>query len=254
LARVLIPLPDRDFDPTEAAVPWKVLREGGHEIVFATERAATPACDPRLIDGVLFGELGATAAPKACYAEMVASKELKAPIPWESIEPAAYDALVLPGGHAPGMKQLLGSGVLQAKVGAFSDTGKPMAAICHGVLVLARAKSPATGKSALHGRRTTCRPACRSTWSASPTTFLRLGAMAGRRGLVRGEARRTTGLRRGESAVGGAGVGDGLDGRCRFGSDRLVLRVLAARGHEEERVREEREGEPMHESDGAATH
>jgi putative intracellular protease/amidase len=158
MARVLIPLPDRDFDPTEAAVPWKVLREAGHEIVFATERAATPACDPRLIDGVLFGELGAKAAPKACYAEMAASKELQAPIPWESIEPAAYDALVLPGGHAPGMKQLLGSGVLQAKVGAFSDTGKPMAAICHGVLVLARAKSPATGKSALHGRRTTCLP------------------------------------------------------------------------------------------------
>ena len=33
-----------------------------------------------------------------------------------------------------------------------------MAAICHGVLVLARAKDKATGKSVLHGRRTTCLP------------------------------------------------------------------------------------------------
>ena len=40
LVRVLIPLPDRDFDVTEVAVPWRVLRDAGHEVVFATERAA----------------------------------------------------------------------------------------------------------------------------------------------------------------------------------------------------------------------
>ena len=46
--RVWMPLPDMDFDTTEVAVPWKVLREAGHEVVFATERGgAAPACDPR---------------------------------------------------------------------------------------------------------------------------------------------------------------------------------------------------------------
>lgn len=40
-ARVLIPLPDRDFDVTEVSVPWKLLRESGHEVVFATEIAGT---------------------------------------------------------------------------------------------------------------------------------------------------------------------------------------------------------------------
>ena len=30
--RVLLPLPDRDFDVTEVAVPWAVLREAGHEV------------------------------------------------------------------------------------------------------------------------------------------------------------------------------------------------------------------------------
>ena len=158
MARVLIPLPDRDFDPTEAAVPWRMLTRAGHEVVFATEHGAAPACDPLLLTGVMFGELGAKPEPQRFYAEMVASAELGAPVRWEAIDPAAYDALVLPGGHAQGMKQYLASEVLEAKVAAFAATGKPMAAICHGVLVLARAKDPESGKSVLHGRRTTCLP------------------------------------------------------------------------------------------------
>ena len=49
--RVLIPLPDRDFDPTEVAVPWRVLCDAGHQVVFATERAGRsrppiPGCWP----------------------------------------------------------------------------------------------------------------------------------------------------------------------------------------------------------------
>jgi len=37
--RVLMPLPDRDFDVTEVAVPWRVLSEAGYQVVFATEQA-----------------------------------------------------------------------------------------------------------------------------------------------------------------------------------------------------------------------
>ena len=158
MARVLIPLPDADFDPTETAVPWHALTSAGHEVVFATEAGAVPACDPLLIGGVMFGELGAKQGPKELYAKMVASKELRAPITWSAIDPAAYDALVLPGGHAQGMKQYLGSELLQGKVASFASSGKPFAAICHGVLLLARARDPKTGKSVLHGRRTTCLP------------------------------------------------------------------------------------------------
>jgi hypothetical protein len=55
--RVLMPLPDRDFDVTEVAVPWRVLSDAGHQVVFATEQAGTvPAADPRLLTGVIFGQ------------------------------------------------------------------------------------------------------------------------------------------------------------------------------------------------------
>lgn len=158
MAKVLVPLPDHDFDPTESAVPWHALVEAGHDVVFATERGGVAACDPLLLTGVIFGQLGAKDGPKRLYAEMAASKAFVAPITWSAIDVLAFDALLLPGGHAQGMKQYLASEALQSKVAAFARTGKPVAAICHGVLVLARAKDPETGKSVLAERRTTCLP------------------------------------------------------------------------------------------------
>lgn len=157
--RILLPLPDRDFDTTEVAVPWRLLREAGHEVVFATERAnVTPACDPLLLSGVLFGQLGAEPEPKAFYREMLEERAFREPRAWGTVNVADFDALVLPGGHAPGMRQYLGSTALASKVVEFVKTGKPFGAICHGPLVLARAIDPATRRSVLFGRRTTCLP------------------------------------------------------------------------------------------------
>jgi putative intracellular protease/amidase len=158
MARVLIPLPDTDFDPTESAVPWRLLREAGHACVFATESGAVPACDPLLLTGVVFGKLGADPPAIADYRAMASDAAFLAPIRWAEIVPADFDALLLPGGHAPGMKPYLESAVLQEKLAAFAALHRPIAAICHGVLLLARARDPATGRSLLHGRRSTCLP------------------------------------------------------------------------------------------------
>ena len=157
MATVLFPLPDRDFDVTEVAVPWKLLREAGHEPVFATEGGGRPACDPLLLSGVVFGKLGARPDAIACYRELEQAAEFAAPRRWADCSAGGFDALFLAGGHAPGMRQYLGSEVVQQLVAAFFATDKPIAAICHGVLVAARAKR-ADGHSVLHGLRTTCLP------------------------------------------------------------------------------------------------
>ena len=157
--RVLIPLPDRDFDVTEVAVPWRVLTDAGHETVFATERAdEAPRADPRLLDGVLFGKLGAYDEPKRFYRDLTQADRFRAPVAWTDLRPADFDALLLPGGHAPGMRQYLSSVALQSTVAGFWRLGRPVGAICHGVLVLARAKDPVTGRSVIADRRTTCLP------------------------------------------------------------------------------------------------
>jgi putative intracellular protease/amidase len=155
--RVLMPLPDRDFDVTEVAVPWRILTAAGHAVTFATERGnAAPGGDPRLLSGVMFGKLGAAPEPQAFYRLMTETAEFRAPIAWGDIAPAEFQGLVLPGGHAPGMRQYLGSAPLQRKVAEFWSLNRPVGAICHGVLVLARTREAATGKSVIASRRTTC--------------------------------------------------------------------------------------------------
>jgi len=157
MARVLVPLPDRDFDVTEVSVPWRKLKDAGHEVIFATEDATRQPCaDPLLLTGVLFGQLGAQPEPKQFYHGLTEAPEFRNPIAWRDIVPKEFDALLLPGGHAPGMRQYLGSSLLQSKVADFWSLSRPVGAICHGVLVLARTQ--VNGRSVIFERNTTCLP------------------------------------------------------------------------------------------------
>lgn len=155
---VWIPLPDRDFDVTEVAVPWWRLTQAGHRVVFATEAGRTPAADPLLLSGVLFGQLGAAPEPKRFYRALLDDASFQRPLSWNELVPTEMDALLLPGGHAAGMRQYLGSHALQARVASFWRLGRPVAAICHGVLVLARSRDPENGRPVLATARTTCLP------------------------------------------------------------------------------------------------
>lgn len=158
MPKVLVPLPDRDFDVTEVSVPWSILRARGVEVVFATERGDVPAADPLLLRGVLFGQLGAEPDAKSLYRELAQTDGFQRPIRWSEIEPNQFDALLLPGGHAKGMRQYLESESLRKKVFDFWCLRRPVAAICHGVIVLARTTDVRTGRSVLFDRKTTCLP------------------------------------------------------------------------------------------------
>ncbi|HEY6411372.1 MAG TPA: type 1 glutamine amidotransferase domain-containing protein, partial [Ktedonobacteraceae bacterium] len=153
--QVIIPLPDRDFDTTEVSIPWKYFVEAGLQVTFSTEAGQMGQTDPRLLTGVIFGQLGAKPDAIAAYRELEKNEAFRHPIPYESIDPQEYDVLLLPGGHAKGMRQYLGSKVVQNKALEFIKQNKVVGAICHGVLVLARTIDPETGRSVLYGRRLT---------------------------------------------------------------------------------------------------
>lgn len=157
LKTVLIPLPSTDFDPTECAVPWKLLSQNGILVKFATPKGQKAQCDLRMLNGTDLGLLApflaADANGKKAYADLENSFEFQNPIPWTEVEVHQFDGLILPGGHAAGMKEYLESEVLKKIVCAFFGLNKPVGAICHGVVLVARSKE--NGQSILKGRKTT---------------------------------------------------------------------------------------------------
>jgi len=156
--RVLMPLPDHDFDPTESAVPWRLLTDAGHQVIFATEHGLPGEADPRVLHGVVFGKLGAEPEAVAFYEQMRSDPAFATPLRWADVPDDAFDALFLCGGHAPGMRPYLESTDVQRLALAAWTSGRNVAAICHGTIVLARTIDPATGRSVLSGRRSTCLP------------------------------------------------------------------------------------------------
>lgn len=158
MSTVLIPIPTTAFDPTETAIPWKILHDLGHTIVFATPDGSQGQADRRMLTGQGLGPLAPilvadTNAQKA-YRDMIKRPAFRQPISYPMIKATEFDALLLPGGHAPGMKVYLESNLVQKCAGEFFQQNKPVGAICHGVLVAARSQTQ-IGKSNLFGKKTT---------------------------------------------------------------------------------------------------
>ncbi|MGB6764141.1 type 1 glutamine amidotransferase domain-containing protein [Mycobacterium sp.] len=186
MGTVLIPIPDRDFDPTEVAVSWHVLKANGHQVVFATESGAPGVADDIMVSGrgldfwsalpvlgaitVVGRMLRANKDARRAYQDMLQSAEYQHPSSWTETTLNGIDALLLPGGHrARGMRSYIDSDTLHRLVVDAFARGVTMAAICHGVLLAARSVDPATGHSVLYGRRTTA-----LTWALERTAW-RLG-------------------------------------------------------------------------------
>ncbi len=188
--KVLLPLPRRDYDPTEVAVSWKILADAGHVITFATPDGQAARADPVMLDGAgldcwsrvpglrrlkLIGlALRADWRGRAAHRALVENAAFRAPISYAQIRGSDFGALLLPGGHAQGMREYLESETLQRAVAAFFDAGKPVAAVCHGVVLAARSISLLNGKSVLYGRKTTA-----LTWKLEQSAWL-LSRYAGR--------------------------------------------------------------------------
>ncbi len=142
--KILLPLPSKDFDPTEAGVSFYFLKKNGFEVVVATPNGLPSTADQLMATGMKLGPfkslLMADKNGLKAYQFMIESLEFLNPIKYADINVEDYDGIVLSGGHDKGMREYLESEILQSKVAEFYQLKKPIGAICHGVVLLSRAK------------------------------------------------------------------------------------------------------------------
>jgi len=135
MKRILILSADR-FEDTELLVPYYRIQEAGHKVTVASIRK-----------GRIVGKHG---------------YEVKAAEAASDVDPAAFDALVLPGGKAPSaLREHLD--VLEIARN-FMKAGKPVAAICHGPQILISA-------GVLGGRRATSHESVRSEMESAEVRY-----------------------------------------------------------------------------------
>ncbi len=157
--RILIPVPSYGFDPTEAAIPWKLISENEIDIVFITPEGKKASPDRIMLTGEKLGiwksVLKARQDAVDAYYEMDKNDSFCNPLKYVDVKEEDFDAILLPGGHDKPVKEYLESKILQDLLVDFFVAEKPVAAICHGVVLLARSINPDTGKSVIHNYKTT---------------------------------------------------------------------------------------------------
>ncbi len=157
--KVLIPLPSYGCDPSETAIPWKLLTDKNIDVQFATPSGMQAVPDRIMLKGEKLGiwksVLPARKDAVAAFYEMEKTEPFRNPLKYAEAYEKNFDGLLLPGGHDKGACEYLESAVLQKLVADFFMAQKPVGAICHGVVLAARSKNPQTGKSVLHNYKTT---------------------------------------------------------------------------------------------------
>ncbi|KAI8961889.1 class I glutamine amidotransferase-like protein [Daldinia sp. FL1419] len=163
--KVLIMMADYGHDPTETAVPYTAFKKAGYEVYFSTENGKHPWCDKKMLEGFTQKLLGAKKEVVNMYKLMATSQEMCHPIPWSTpgFSLDSFDLVLFPGGHEKGVKQIIESPIVHKLVlDYFPKTKKPskkvIAAVCHGVMVLAESKD-ANGRSVIRDCITTALPA-----------------------------------------------------------------------------------------------
>ncbi|WP_031374324.1 type 1 glutamine amidotransferase domain-containing protein [Lysobacter antibioticus] len=128
------------FYLNELMQPVKLLLDAGHQVTFATPQGRAPTVDRSSIDPMYFG--GDTEALKTHQALLdrlaITAKDSSPVLSLARIEQIGYgrfDAVYIPGGHAP-MQDLLHSPALGRLLGDFHQRGKTTALVCHGPIAL----------------------------------------------------------------------------------------------------------------------
>ena len=161
-ANVLVVLSDSDhldlkdgktfptgFYLNELMQPVKLLRDAGHQITFATPTGQAPTVDQKSVDAMYFNNDAADLKAHQALLDQLAltSKEASPVVSLSRIEQIGYDrfdAVYIPGGHAP-MQDLLKSPALGRLLTDFHNRGKTTALVCHGPIALLSTLPDANG-------------------------------------------------------------------------------------------------------------
>ncbi|MCL6701022.1 type 1 glutamine amidotransferase domain-containing protein [Pseudomonas sp. T1.Ur] len=137
------------FYLNELLQPVKLLLDAGHHVTFATPGGKAPTLDRTSVDKMYFNN---DAAELERYQALLA--RLKITVPEDSpvisltrVEQMGldrFDALYIPGGHAP-MQDLLTSAPLGRVLTHFHEKGKTTALVCHGPIALLSTLPDANG-------------------------------------------------------------------------------------------------------------
>ncbi|EOI3444388.1 type 1 glutamine amidotransferase domain-containing protein [Cronobacter turicensis] len=128
------------FYLNELMQPVKRLLDAGHQVTFATPNGLAPTLDKSSDDKMYFNnDVNAWRTHRALLYKLRLTSPVSSPV--ISLARAAqrgygeFDAIYIPGGHAP-MQDLLTSPALGQALAAFHAAGKPTALVCHGPIAL----------------------------------------------------------------------------------------------------------------------
>ncbi|KAA5840094.1 type 1 glutamine amidotransferase domain-containing protein [Pseudomonas chlororaphis] len=152
-ANVLVVLSDADhldlkdgkvfatgFYLNELMQPVKQLLDAGHSVTFATPQGKAPTLDRSSTDKMYFNnDVAALQAHQALLDQLKITSPGESPVislaRVEQIGYEHFDALYVPGGHAP-MQDLLHSPELGRLLSNFHQNNKTTALVCHGPIAL----------------------------------------------------------------------------------------------------------------------
>lgn len=131
---------DTGFYANELMQPVKKLLDAGHTITFATPLGKAPTVDRGSLDKMYFGNDEASMREHLALLDKLQLTSVSGSpvISLARVEQGGYDrydAVYIPGGHAP-MQDLLYSAPLGRLLKAFHQQGKTTALVCHGPIAL----------------------------------------------------------------------------------------------------------------------
>lgn len=106
------------FWADELLIPYEAFTEAGFDVKFTTPAGLVPQADPRSLnahDG----------------AELDHLPDLRTPLVLDDVETGGYEAVFVPGGHAP-LEDLATDEVAGRLLTEALAAGKPVGAVCHG--------------------------------------------------------------------------------------------------------------------------